>query len=206
VGKWFNKELHRNNTMKKKNKTKRMQSGGMANAPAKTGITVNGRNYPNATRLSGTNLNLSRFGDFIRRAKEGRARSGAGSNSAANSNAAASSGASGSARGIKVNGKMYPNATRLAGTRFDASRMFGDRTMAAGGMAKSGAMPVRGGGGVPVQGPGGAVIPSKPARPKGGMMTRPGFKGMPMKKMASGGKVRGGGAATKGLKISKKMG
>jgi hypothetical protein len=28
----------------------------------------------------------------------------------------------------------------------------------------------------------------------------------PMKKMAAGGKVRGGGCATKGLKISKKMG
>lgn len=55
-----------------------------------------------------------------------------------------------------------------------------------------GAMPVRGGGGIPLQGPGGMVIPQKPT--------------MPMKKMASGGKVRGGGAATKGLKISKKMG
>lgn len=92
--------------------------------------------------------------------------------------------------------------------------------------APRGAMPVRGGGGVPVQGPMGVRIPSRPGMVKGpggvrfegrpgpvrgpampyGGMGGPVKTGMGTKKMASGGKVRGGGAATKGLKISKKMG
>lgn len=46
-----------------------------------------------------------------------------------------------------------------------------------------------------------------PTRSKaGGLMKKAGTMKKPMKKMAAGGKVRGGGAATKGLKISKKMG
>lgn len=45
----------------------------------------------------------------------------------------------------------------------------------------------------------------KGLQPRPGTMTRPGFADRPMK-MAAGGKVRGAGAAKRGLKISKKMG
>ncbi len=48
--------------------------------------------------------------------------------------------------------------------------------------------------------------PERPSIPPNrGEMTRPGFAAKPMK-MAAGGKVRGAGAAKRGLKISKKMG
>lgn len=72
----------------------------------------------------------------------------------------------------------------------------------------AGATPVRGGGGVPMQGPGGKIM--RPERPekkkpigmKGGGLARKGAGAA----YAKGGMVRGAGCATKGKKISSKMG